>query len=47
MKMETWSANSQREITDFVNEHGITKDMIINIFETSDKTFILNYFTEE
>ena len=47
MKMQTWCANSQRDITDYINEHGIKKEMIVNIYQTREGEYILNYYSED
>lgn len=47
MKMQTYIANTQRGITDFVNANGISKEMIINIFQSKEGEYILNYFVED
>ena len=47
MRMETFSANSQRSITDFVNENHISKEQIINIYQTREGEYIINYFVKE
>ena len=47
MRMQTEVANSMREINDFINEKHIPQERIFNIMETSDKTWIVNYFVEE
>lgn len=46
MKMLTKAANDMREINDFVNENHIQKDDIVNIIQTIDGIFILNYYAE-
>jgi len=47
MKMYTEAANSLRDINDFVNDHNIPQEHIVNIFETQDGVFMLIYFAEE
>ena len=45
--MFTQAANDMREINRFVNENGIPKENIINIFQANDGTYILTYFAED
>ena len=45
--MFTFAANDMRVINQFVNEHGIRKEDIVNIFPSPDGTFLLSYFAEE
>lgn len=47
MRFQTEIANSIREINTFINENHIEKDMIVNIDELKDGTWILNYFVED
>jgi len=47
MRFQTEIANTMREISDFINENHIEKDMIVNIDELKDGTWILNYFVED
>lgn len=35
-----------RELNKFVNNEGITQDQIINIFQSADGMFYLNYYAE-
>lgn len=44
MEMMSYSANFMRDITDFINAEHITKDRIVNIMQTNEGIFILNYF---
>lgn len=44
MEMRTYVANGMRDIEDFVNEKGITKDQILSISQNNDGTFVLYYF---
>lgn len=46
MKMLTHSGNTMREITEFINQNGITKEQIFSIMQTKDGIFLLNYFEE-
>ena len=43
MEMETYCANSMREITDYINANGIQKDQIVNIMQ-ADGIFTVNYY---
>jgi len=47
MEFRTFAANQMREIEEFINEHNIKKEDIVNIFQNADKSFILNYFQSE
>ena len=47
MKMFTIVTNGMREINDFVNEHAIPQEHIVNIFQSNDGTYTLVYFAEE
>lgn len=47
MKMYTRAFNQMKEVNTFVNDEGITKDNIINIFQSNDGTFLLVYYAEE
>lgn len=47
MKMFTQAANDMREINTFVNENGIEKDHIVNIFQSTDGTYLLVYYAED
>lgn len=47
MRMLTEAANSMRDIKDFINENHIPQERILNIMETKDGVWILNYFVEE
>lgn len=46
MKMYTRAFNDMREANTFVNEHGIAKDQIVNIFPAGDGTYLLVYYAE-
>ena len=47
MRMQTEVANSMRDINEFINENHIPQEKIVNIMETSDGMWIVNYFVEE
>ena len=47
MRMQTEVANSMRDINDFINEKNIPQERIVNIMETNDGMWIVNYFVEE
>lgn len=47
MKMCTFAANDMRAINQFVNEHGIEKSQIVNIFPSPDGEYVLTYFEED
>ena len=47
MRMLTYAANKMREIDDFVNQNGIPKDNIVDIFQGSDGMFYISYFVED
>lgn len=47
MELLTRSFNLKQELVNWVNEHGIKKDQIVDIFQDSDKLFVLMYFGEE
>lgn len=46
MELLTRSFNRKQELVDWVNEHGITKDQIVDIFQDNEKLFVLMYFGE-
>jgi len=45
--MMTQSGNSMRELTEFVNKNGISKENIQSMMQTKDGTFLLIYFVED
>ena len=47
MRMRTKAANDMREINDFVNENGITKEQIVDIFTSREGMFYVTYFAED
>ena len=47
MKMLTYGANTMREIDEFVSANGISKEMIVNIMQTNDGTFMISYFSKD
>lgn len=47
MRMQTEAANSMRELQKFINENHIPQERILNIMETSDGMWIVNYFVED
>lgn len=47
MRMQTEAANSMRELQKFINENHIPQERILNIMETSDGMWVVNYFVEE
>ena len=47
MRMQTEAANSMRDLNDFINKNHIPQERIVNIMETSDGMWIVNYFVEE
>ena len=46
MRLYTIVKNDIREIEQFVNEHGISKDQIVDIFQNSYKEYVLIYYGE-
>lgn len=46
MKMYSRAFNKLRELQTFVNENGIPKENIINIFQSQGGNYILNYYAE-
>ena len=46
MRMQTYAANQMREIEDFVNEKGIDRKNIVDIFQSKEGDFILVYYAE-
>ena len=42
--MITRAFNDMRELTAFVNENGIAKEDIVNMFPTNDGLYILAYY---
>lgn len=47
MKMFTHAANDMREINQFVNENDIQKEHIVNVFQSTDGTYLLIYYAED
>ena len=47
MKMFTYAFNDKRELTEFVNEKGISKEQIVNIYPEEDGMVVLHYYGEE
>lgn len=47
MEMRTFTANDMRTINEFVNNRGIEKSQIVNIFPTPDGEYVLTYFEKE
>lgn len=46
MKMYTMSFNKMREVEEFINSNGISKENIINVFQLADKTFTVVYYAD-
>ena len=46
MKLYTMAFNDEKELADFVNEKGIEKKNIVNVFQTSFKDYMLVYYGE-
>lgn len=46
MRLYTIVKNDVREIERFINENGITKDQVVNIFQNSYKEYVLIYYGE-
>lgn len=46
MRMCTFAANQMRDIENFVNESGIKKENIVDIFQSKDGDFELVYYAE-
>lgn len=46
MRMQTFAATYLRDIEKFVNEHGIDKKNIVDIFQSKDGDFMLVYYAE-
>jgi len=46
MRLYTRAFNNEKELEKWVNEHGIPKENVINIFETSSKDYMLVYYDE-
>lgn len=46
MKMYTQAFNDMRELNDFVNANDISKDRIVNVFQSKDGTYLLVYYAE-
>ncbi len=46
MRLYTEAFNNMRELNKFVNREGITQEQIINIFQSTDGMFYLNYYAE-
>lgn len=46
MRMQTYAANQMRDIEKFVNENGIDKKNIVDIFQSKEGDFVLVYYAE-
>ena len=46
MRLYTIVKNDVREIENFINENGIQKDQVVNIFQNAYKEYVLIYFGE-
>lgn len=46
MRMCTFAANQLRDIENFVNENGIKKENIVDIFQSKEGDFELVYYVE-
>ena len=46
MRLYTIVMNDIREIEQFVNDRGISKDQIVDIFQNSYKEYVLIYYGE-
>lgn len=46
MRMRTYAANQLRDIEKFVNEYGIKKEDIVDIFQSKAGDFMLVYYAE-
>lgn len=44
--MNTYAANSMRDIEKFINENGIEQSQIVDIFQSNDSTFLVIYYAE-
>jgi len=47
MNMLVHSENKLRDLEKFANENGITKDRIVNVFQSNDGTFQIIYYNED
>ena len=45
-KLETRSFDQKKDLVEYVNEHGISREQIVDIFQDSDKLYVLMYFTD-
>ena len=45
--MITMSFNQMRDLNDYVNKNAIPKRNIVNIFQSTDGTFLLIYYDED
>lgn len=46
MKLYTFEANQMRDIEDFVNNNGIDRKDIVEIFQAKDGDYVLVYYAE-
>ncbi len=46
-RMYTRAFNKMKELNDFVNEKGILRDDIVNIFQSNDGLFMIMYYENE
>lgn len=46
MRLYTIVKNDIREVERFVNEHGIQKEEIVDIFQNNDHEYVLLYYGE-
>lgn len=47
MRLEIVSFNKQKEVTDFINSRGITKDKLISFFQERNGLYTLMYYAED
>lgn len=46
MKMYTRAFNLMKDVNAFVNENKISKENIVNVFQSNDGTYLLIYYAE-
>lgn len=47
MKLLVKAFNDKRDVRDFINSSGLTKDDILSFFQESDKTYTLMYYAKD
>lgn len=46
MKLCTRSFNQKKDIDDYVNARGITRDKLVSVYQDMDRTYVLVYYED-